>query len=273
MYLLRGFGLTLQPDSEFLEKVRGFFHVVHSVLLMDMRTRFGGNYLGYLLAIGWPLAHLAILEGAYVLRTMIAPIGDSPAMFVGTGVVPYILCVYPGRMMAFAIFQNRQLLNIPVLKPIHLILSRCILEILTASIVLAIFVLSLHLFDVDVVPTDMSIAAMAIGAAIYFGIGVGFLNVVMCAILGQYFVVFFVLVMALLYIFSGVYIPTSTLPESVREFAAYNPLLNIVEWLRSAYYASYDDGLVDKTLVLGVASLCLAFGLIGERLLRGKFFV
>lgn len=272
MYLSRSLLRKLQGKSKFSAKVNKFFFIVFSVLLLDMRTRFGTSHLSYLIAIAWPLCHLAILEGAYLLRTMIAPIGDSPAMFVGTGVIPYILCLYPGRMMAMAVFQNRHLLNIPLVKPIHLIFGRCLLETLTASIVLVVFMLSLHLADVDIVPTDLATAGTAVAAAIYFGVGVGFLNVVMCAIFGPYFMVFFVISMVFLYIFSGVYIPTSTLPEEIRVYAAYNPLLNIVEWLRSAYYASYDSEAVNKTLVLALASVSLVLGLIGERILRGKFF-
>jgi capsular polysaccharide transport system permease protein len=62
------------------------------------------------------------------------------------------------------------------------------------------------------------------------------------------------------------------MPETIRDYLDYNPLLHLVEWLRSAYYSSYDEALVDKTLVLGVAASLLALGLAGERFLRGRFY-
>jgi capsular polysaccharide transport system permease protein len=254
------------------KKLTQFSRLIGAVLLQDMRTRFGASYLGYLIAIGWPLSHMTILTAGYYLRTSFAPIGDSPTMFVATGVAPYILSVYPGRAMSLAVLQNRQLLNIPALSPFHLICSRCILEMLSAVVVLAIFVFALYLLDVDIAPIDTIEATKAISAAIFLGLGIGTLNVVMCAIFGHYFMVLYIIIMVSLYIFSGVYIPAWTIPDEIREFMAYNPLLHIVEWLRSAYYASYDGELIDKPFVIGVASVCLLLGLSGERYLRGKFF-
>jgi len=253
-------------------KLYEFRRVLGAVLIQDMRTRFGNSHIGYLIAIGWPLSHLGVIILAFLLRTQIAPVGDSPTMFISTGVIPYILCLYPARMMAMAIIQNRQLLNIPVIQPFHLILSRCLLEMLNAVIVLALFMSTIYLFDVDIFPTEPTEAAKAVGAAVFLGVGLGFFNVVMCAIVGHYFLLFFIIVMIFLYIFSGVYIPVSAAPETIREYMLYNPLVHLVEWLRSACYASYETELINKPLVIGVAATSLLLGLIGERFLRGKFF-
>jgi capsular polysaccharide transport system permease protein len=236
-----------------------------------MRTRFGRGYITYLIAIAWPLAHMGFITIAYLLKTQIAPVGDSPAVFIGTGVVPYIVCLYPARIMAYAVIQNKQLLNIPVIQPFHLMVSRCILEMLNAVFALTIFALCLYTLDVEIIPDNFGEAALAVAAAIYLGVGLGFLNVLMCSLCGPYFLVLFVFVMIILYLFSGVYIPMSAMPETVREYAIYNPLLNVVEWLRSAYYASYDSDAINKLLVTGVATICLVLGLLGERFLRGKF--
>ncbi|WP_036284064.1 ABC transporter permease [Methylocystis sp. ATCC 49242] len=258
--------------TQLAAKLAHFRHLVSAVLLQDMRSRFGASYLGYLIAIAWPLTHMGFITAAYFLRTQVAPVGDSPTMFVATGVVPYILCFYPARTMALAIAQNRQLLNIPVLKPFHILLTRCVLEILNAMVVLALFLFVLYMFDVDIMPNDLVEAAKAIGAAVFLGIGLGFLNVILTAIFGSFFMTFFVLVMIGLYLMSGVFIPTWMMPEQMREYAIYNPLLNVVEWLRSAYYTSYDAELINKPLVLYVAGICLALGLVGERYVRGRFF-
>jgi len=248
-----------------------FRRIMGAVLIQDMRSRFGNSHIGYLIAIAWPLTHIGVITVAYLFRVTIAPVGDSPTMFVGTGIVPYILCLYPARLLAMAIPQNRQLLNIPVIKPFHLIFSRSILETLNAVIVLALFMSIVGLFDVDILPADTAEAAKAIGAAVFLGIGLGFFNVVMCALVGHFFLVFFVLLMIGLYLFSGVYLPPTAMPERVREYMTYNPLLHLVEWLRSAYYTSYDVELINKSIILWVGAVSLTLGLIGERFLRGRF--
>jgi capsular polysaccharide transport system permease protein len=252
-------------------RVVEFRRIIGAVLIQDMRSRYGHSHIGYLLAIAWPLSHISVITLAYLLRTTIAPVGDSPTMFVGTGVVPYILCLYPARLLTMAIPQNRQLLNIPIIQPIHLIFSRCILETLNAVIVLALFMFVVSLFDVDILPTDTTEASKAVGAAVFLGIGLGFFNVVMCALVGHYFLVFFTLIMIGLYVLSGVYMPPTAMPENIREYMAYNPLLQLVEWLRSAYYTSYDSELINKSMILWVGCISLTLGLIGERFLRGKF--
>lgn len=249
-----------------------FRRIIGAVLLQDMRSRFGHSHIGYLIAIAWPLCHIGVIMFAHLIRSSIAPLGDSPAMFVGTGVVPYVLCLYPARLLAMAIPQNRQLLNIPVIQPLHLIFSRCILETLNAMIVLTLFMSVVGLFDVDIFPADTAEAAKAIGAAVFLGIGLGFFNVVMCALLGNFFLLFFVFVMIGLYVVSGVYLPPTAMPESVREYMVYNPLLHLVEWLRSAYYTSYNTDLINKSIILWVGGIGLMLGLIGERFLRGRFF-
>lgn len=249
-----------------------FRRILGAVLIQDMRTRYGHSLMGYLIAIAWPLSHIGFITLAYMFRVTVAPVGDSPTTFIGTGVVPYVLCLYPARLLAMAIPQNRQLLNLPVIRPFHLIISRCILETLNAVIVLALFVFVVGLFDIDILPMDTAEAAKAIGAAVFLGIGLGFLNVVMCALVGHFFLVFFLLIMIGLYLFSGVYVPPSAMPESVREYMTYNPLLHLVEWLRSAYYTSYDSDLINKSLILWVGGISLTLGLLGERFLRGKFF-
>jgi capsular polysaccharide transport system permease protein len=254
------------------ERLAEFRRVIGAVLIQDMRSRFGHSHIGYLIAIAWPLSHIGIVMLVHVLRTSAAPVGDSPAMFVGTGVVPYILCLYPARLLAMAIPQNRQLLNIPVIQPLHLIFSRCILETLNAVIVLALVMSIVALFDIEVLPADTTEAAKAIAAAVFLGIGLGFFNVVMCALVGHFFLLFFIFVMIGLYLVSGVYLPPTAMPEGVREYMTYNPLLHLVEWLRSAYYTSYDVELINKSIILWVGAISLTLGLIGERFLRGKFF-
>jgi capsular polysaccharide transport system permease protein len=267
---LASHSLVTERCADLAKQLAEFRRIMGAVLIQDMRSRFGHSHIGYLIAIAWPLSHIGVITAAYLFRVTIAPVGDSPTMFVATGVVPYVLCLYPGRLMALAITQNRQLLNIPVIQPFHLIFSRCILETLNAIIVLALFMSIVSLFDVDILPADTAEAATAVGAAVFLGIGLGFFNVVMCALVGHFFLVFFILTMIGLYVLSGVYLPPTAMPETVREYMAYNPLLQLVEWLRSAYYTSYDSELINKFLILWVGSISLTLGLIGERFLRGK---
>lgn len=259
-------------STNLLSKVKEFSRIISVILLMDMRTRFGSSYFGYLIAVGWPFSHLIIISGAYLLRNYVAPVGESPAVFIATGVVPYILCLYPARMLGMAVGQGRTLLNMPILKPGHLIVARWILESLNAFIVLVLYLAIMYSLDIDFIPSDYILAAQAILVSIYLGLGVGVLNTVFVAAFGQFFLVAFMLIAVLLYLVSGALAPSYTFTEEMREYYSYNPLFQIVEWLRAAYYTSYDSTTVDKFYVIEVASISLVLGLLGERFLRGKSY-
>lgn len=259
-----------ERPAPLLAKFREFCRLMGVVLLQDMRTRYGTSYFGYLIVIAWPLGHTAILLFGYLLRTQIAPVGDSPAMFAMTGVLPYIICLYPARTVQMSIFQNRQLMNIPVIQPLHLIMSRSILAMLNSMIVMFIVMYGMYLAEVEIVPLDVVEASKAIGAAIFLGVGLGIFNVVMVGLMGMTWTFVFLGLIIGLYLTSGVYIPTASFPEELRQWLIYNPLLNIVEWLRSAYYLSYDTSTLNRSIIFIVGGVSLALGLLGERFLRGK---
>ncbi len=244
--------------------------IVGAVLLQDMRTRFGRSYISYLIAVAWPLTHLLFIMGSYLLVNSFAPIGDEPAVFLATGLLPYILCLYPARQLGFALLQNRQLLNIPILRPIHLIVARVLLELTTAALVGLVVFLVLGLAGFDVWPSDLGVAAQAICATLFLAIGFGVLNIILVSLFGPFVIVAFMVLMIGMFVTSGIYLPVQSAPEPIRSLMLYNPMCNLVEWMRSAYFSSYDTDTVNKSLVIGTASITLLLGLLGERFMRNK---
>lgn len=243
--------------------------VLGALLLHDMRTRFGRNYLAYLLAIAWPLAHLVTIVVARALFGKIVPIGDDPATFAATGVMPYILCLYPARMMAPAIAVHKPLLQFPIIKPISIIFVRATLEILNAFVVVALFVIGLRMLDMGLEPFDVFETAAAIVVSIYLGVGIGFFGAVLYPVLGFSANLILILTLLGLYLTSGAFIPTTIFPQQYRELNWYNPLYHCVEWLRSGYFGvdSFD---LSRFYVLFVGTFFLFIGLLGERMIRGR---
>lgn len=256
--------------TEFAAKAARFWRVVFAVMLQDMRTRFAGGYLGFLIAVGWPLANLVMLLVVRMLIAIVAPIGDSPAIFYGTGLLPYILCFYPGRMMNIVMYQNRAMLALPEITPMNLIIARALLEILIAVLVTVIFFAGLALYGIDFMPTDPVVAAEAIAVAIFLGIGIGVFNVVFGTLMGQFYQMAYILIMVGLLTASGAYIPLIYASDKIKRWLEWNPLYQVVNWLRSAYYMDNTMIEIDRLYLIGVASIFLLLGLAGERLLRGK---
>jgi capsular polysaccharide transport system permease protein len=239
-------------------------------MLRDMRTRYGATYISYMIAIGWPLTHLTILYSLYVIRRKIAPIGDDPAIFAVTGAVPYIMCLYPARFTCFAILHNRPLLQFPVVSAIQLVFARAILEALSSLCVFLIFVSVLTVFNLATVPSDVYLAACVIATTLYLGISIGIFGIVLVSfqpMVGIMTIVFFIIGM---YLTSGAFIPTTMASPAVKAALWYNPLGQAVGLLRSTYYDGYDASQYSIFYIILFGSVFLFFGLIGERLFRGK---
>ena len=97
----------------------------------------------------------------------------------------------------------------------------------------------------------------------------GIINAILASLFKMWHVVF-VVIMAILYVSSGVFILPSSLPQNIRDILWFNPLLHFVEWIRSAYYEGYGDDMLSKSYVLWMATVFIMIGLAGERFARGK---
>lgn len=237
-----------------------------------MQTRYGRGYRSYFVSVAWPLTHAVFIILAYIAVNHLAPLGDDPIIFVATGVLPYILCLYPGRSMPLLFVLNKALLAMPAIKPIHLIAAGLVIELLTACIVAMLICAILMLAGAEIIPTKLETAALALGATLYLGLGIGVLNVTLISVFGNFYLTFYIVFMVGVYIGSGIIVPPWLMPQGILEILQYNPLLNLVDWIRSAYYVNFNSGPIDTILITGTATVALLLGLLGERFLRNKFY-
>ena len=245
--------------------------VLRAIILRDTRTRFGGagGSLTYFVAIAIPLLHLLSLMVIPLAFTRTTPLGSNYALFAATGVLPYILCLYPSRMTMLAISDNAALLAFPAVKPPDLIIGRALMEIVVALTVIAIFLIILVAGDVDVWPPDPAEATVAVLVTIYFGVSLGFISAVLLR-LSPGWVFVHLLLIIVMYIGSGAFFLARSVPAQIRELMWFNPLFHCVEWLRSAYFVGYGQDMLSKSYVLGFSTVLLLAGLLGERLVRGR---
>jgi len=247
-------------------------NVLRALILRDMRSRFGRGVASYLVAVCLPLIHLLSLMLIPLLVNHISPLGTDFALFAATGVLPYILCLYPSRMIMLCLVDSGPLLSFPVVKPLDVIMARGILEVVIGFTVMLMFVVFLLVFDVEVWPYDIAQATGAIFSCLYLGLAIGFVS----AILFKLFRAWMFIQIALLifsYMVSGAFILPSMLPAEYRELMWFNPLLHCIEWLRVAYYEGYTTELLSRKYVLGFATVLLWLGLVFERLIRGRLMM
>lgn len=251
---------TSVREGDRLSALESYLHVLHALMLRDMRTRFGGSLWGYGVVVLWPCVHIFMLIAIYTLQHIPAPVGNSAPLFFATGAVPVLIFQYISREVMKATIINKPLTYYPQVKLFDLILARALVEMVTGFLGLIVVISLLAAVGTNPQPVDSFLAVTAYLAAISLGIGVGVVNV---AIVGFFpgWLVGYALFNILMYVASGVMFMPSFLPDKIYYWMKYNPALQLAEWMRAAYYPS--AGLkVDYLYVILWSLTCLTLGLL-----------
>lgn len=257
--------LDRHAESPIVLQVR----TVRAVILRDIRTRFFGHGLGYLVSIGWPLAHVLILLIIYRFAGRTAPYGSSMALFFATGLVPYMSFIYTARFIMMSLVMNKPLTALPAVKLVDLIIARAILEMLASCCMVILMCLIFFVLEIDTVPIDVEQACLAMMSALFLGLGFGVVNAIV-AVAVQGWMLFFVLVNISLYLTSGILFVPDQMHPTIRYAMSFNPAFHLVEWMRLSYFQGYTASALDKVYLLSWAGGCLLIGLATERLVRGR---
>lgn len=243
--------------------------IIVALMLRIIRTRFFGHGIGFLVSIGWPFAHILLLLTIHAAIDRAAPYGDSLVLFFSTGLVPFLSFQYMSRFIMIAVLHNRSLLSFPAVKLMDLLLAAAILEALSSCCTIIVLAIFLSAIGVDFVPASPVQAVWALVVSLLLGFGYGIINALIVIAVPMWMTgvtLFYIL----LYMVSGIFFVADAMPETVRYYLSFNPVLQVVEWMRSAYYDGY--GLIlDKEYTVTFAVLLIIVGLSIERLYRGRF--
>lgn len=245
------------------------FAVIEALILRDVGTRFGRRPMAYVFVLLMPLGQFAITAAIWVLLKRPVPMGGSPLIFFGTGLLPYVVWTFPYRNIALAVSSNRPLLYFSRVKIIDIMIARSILEVLTGFVVVLMIFFALEIMGEDVSPRDPFMTFAAILCAMYFGVAFGMLTGLVAswyppATTGM------LLFSPLMWGLSGAAFMIDTIPSPYREWLAINPLLQCVELIRASYYWNYRSSVLDPFYVIEVSSIIIVLVLFTERKIRGK---
>jgi capsular polysaccharide transport system permease protein len=103
------------------------------------------------------------------------------------------------------------------------------------------------------------------------GVGFGILNGIIAMAVPTW-ATGYALIIIVFYIISGITFVPDALPETIRYYLSFNPSLQTVEWMRSAYYEGYST-ILDKQYTISFGALTIFLGLVIERFLRGHLLI
>ena len=240
--------------------VESYLHVLHALILRDMRTRFGASIWGYGVVVLWPCVHVFMLIAIYTFQKVAAPLGDERALFFATGAVPVLVFQYVSREVMKSVIMNRPLTYYPQVKLFDLIFSRILVEIVTGFLALLVVLGVLLSIGVNPIPASPLTAVSGYVAAIVLGVGIGTINV---AIIGFFpgWMIGYALFSIILYVSSGVMFLPSYMPDKIYYWMKFNPAMQLAEWVRSAYYP-YANIQVDYLYVIMFGLTSATIGLL-----------
>jgi capsular polysaccharide transport system permease protein len=241
--------------------------VVTAILLREMRTRFGSNRLGYLWALAEPFLHLSMFIILFELLGRAAPVGTDIALFLATGVFPWLLFDHVADRTMKAIEANRALLTYPQVTPVDLVLARVLLETVTLLLVFILFGVGCFLmrgpFAID---SPLAVLAAFLCLSV-LGTGVGLIAAAITVVIPT-FAPSFAMAKRLFYFVSGVFFIAERLPPAARDWLQFNPILHCIEWLRSAFFVGFESHFASPSFAVAVASAAFLIGLAAERAVR-----
>lgn len=213
---------------------------VHALVLRDIKTRVGSSYLGFLVGLLTPLAHIGILLAIYILLGRRAPIGTDVTMYLASAIVPFVIWSYTHQKVMRALPENRPLLHFPIIRLTDIAIGRAIVELLNAALIVVVVLIALSLFNVDTFVADPQMALFALFMAYLLGVGTGLIfGCLVLAIPG--FLIVGVLFIPVYWVTSGALFIPDGLPEQLRIPLAVFPLTHIVDFMRTAVYSQYSS--------------------------------
>jgi len=241
---------------------KGILNNVVSLLVRETKTRFGKSKLGYVWVVFEPLAHISIMIALVTTfaKGRLPPVGTSFALFYFTGVLPYYLMSSTVSHVMKAVPENRPLLQLPIVRMFDVYLARALLELMTITVVATVLLFSFYLFGLNVVPRNFFGVISPMLSLWCFSFGLGLIYSVV--------VVFFPgweriwgAIISLIYFSSGIFYTARMMPEIVRDYLAFNPLLQAIELIRDGFFFGAPAHWIDSEYFYLTAFCTLSLGL------------
>ncbi len=254
---------------ELIQALRVQGRVVAALTLRETRSRYGNSKLGFFWALFEPFAHIAVFMAIFSAMGRAIPIGDSMAVFILTGIAPWLLFNNIVTGIMGGVEGNRALLGYPQVMPIDTMISRILLETATIIIIFLLFLVLAINYGFTISIDDFLMILSATGVIIVLAAGVGMIN----AAIKLYFPSYATIYSALsrpFYFMSGIFFTADFLSPEILDLIDFNPILHIVEWFRTGFYTSFNSNFYDIGYVGTVTIVIFTLGLIAERATRKR---
>jgi ABC-type polysaccharide/polyol phosphate export permease/Flp pilus assembly protein TadD len=246
------------------------WRVIHAVIRRDIRTRFGHTSLGYAWAILEPIGHLMTLGVMfYAINHAPSPLGTNLFLYYITGLVPFLMFSHVSHDVMGAAEAGNAMLQLPIVRRTDLIVAHALRQLATELIVGIVIFGGAALLGLQGMPADPPAAAAGVLLLCLLGLGIGAVNVVLSSFFPSY-ETFYAALVRLLYFGSGIYYSPITMPDIVRDWLQWNPVLQGIDLFRSGFFSQYQPHWLNIRYLLAWVIGSIGIGFAAERALRDR---
>tara|TARA_R110000787_G_scaffold12074_14_gene39268 strand:- start:5521 stop:6714 length:1194 start_codon:yes stop_codon:yes gene_type:complete len=219
-----------------------FRTALRALYLREVRNRYGQFRFGYVWAILQPLLFIFMINEVRSLFGGRAEFiyGVSGLYFFLIGILPFFMYQGGFHQAMGSMTSFRGIFNYRQVRPIDIIFVRCSIEFALLTLVMIIFMAGLHWLH-SPIDIDNPLAFMAaLGLLFIFAQGMGLVADVQITRSPDTRRIFSLIDRPLFFI-SGVFFTAEVIPEDLRVYLMWNPLLHAIDLGRGALLSEYES--------------------------------
>lgn len=227
---------------------------IGALTLREMSVTNGRTALGYLWEVLEPVAGILVLTVLMAMVFRAPPLGANFALFYASGLLPFIAVMDTANKVANSLRAARPLLAYPGVTWLHAILARFLLSVLTkTALTVAVLAGIVGLFGLSPLFDPAALSA-ALAAGFVLALAIGLANCVLFHLFPVWEKVWAV-VNRPLFLVSGVIFTFESVPEPIRGWLWWNPLIHVVGLMRHGIYPTYKWDYVEPLYLAGIAAV------------------
>jgi len=248
----------------FLRQLSVMGRIITAIILREVKTRFGRHRFGFIWILLEPVVYVAgfvLLRGFLLERNI--PFGQNLALFLISGLVTLRTIMSIANRGLSALTANKAMLVYPMVKPIDFILARIALESLVGCFTWTVFFSLAQVVGDDKIIYHHENVALAYLMVVLLGGSLAFLNAVLAPLSTLWERVWSMLRLPLMLI-SGVFYVPVLMPPTLQAIIKWNPVLHVIELLRTGLYQTY-DAMLSIPYIITFSMITLALALVVDR--------
>jgi len=236
-------------------------------------SRYGDHKLGFLWAFIEPLLFVVLIGGTMAFLRNDSPSGMPLVPFVITGFVPFIMFRNTMNQLRSAVTSNKSLLGFPQVTIFDAIIARVLLESAVMLFVFAFIISMAHLIGFEIrIENPLGVLAVCL-SMLLLGSGMGFVLGTISPIVPSTGQIASILFGRPLFLTSGLFFTADTIPEPFRTWLLYNPLLHLMELMRSSFFYEFESNYGSWAYAGSWAFGLLTFGMLMLQALKRRAIV